>query len=53
MKATYVFVQSGVLLGDRLKPYDLTSRETHDEIYMGVALGDLVDIVTEAMAFGK
>lgn len=50
---THIFVDSIILLRERLKPHDIGRGSTHDNIKMMGARCEIVDIVAQHVCFGK
>ncbi len=50
---THIFVQTSIFLAYGFKPDDLTSRESHDKIYMVCCFGGLIYVVAKTMPFSE
>jgi hypothetical protein len=50
---TYILVEPGVPLRDGLPPDDLARGETHDQIDVRRALGNLIHVVGQTMSLGE
>lgn len=50
---TYVFVDTGILLREGLKPHDVSRGRAHDDVEMIRPFGGEVDIVTQHVGLGE